>query len=108
MAKKRGIHVTNITDVTDHELSIAETNISEEQAIPHQDDDTPEDEANPILDYINSQHRQEDDMNHALQEYNIIYISFFRFYTPSVHQLGPYPPDLPCCTSKTSSTWFTC
>ena len=32
MAKKRGIHVT---DVTDHELSIAETNISEEQTDPH-------------------------------------------------------------------------
>ena len=34
MAKKRGIHVT---DDTDHELSIAETSISEEQANPHQD-----------------------------------------------------------------------
>ena len=63
MAKKRCIHVT---DVTDHELSIAETNISEEQANPPHDDDAPEDEADPILDYINSQHHQEDDMNHAL------------------------------------------
>ena len=69
MAKKRGIHVT---DVTDHGLSIAETNISEEQADPHQDDDAPEDEADPILDYINSQHHQEDDNNHALQAYNIM------------------------------------
>ena len=69
MAKKRGIHVT---DVTDHGLSIAETNTSEEQADPHQDDDAPEDEADPILDYINSQHHQEDDMNHALQPYNIM------------------------------------
>ena len=59
MAKKRGIHVTDVTDVTDHELSIAETNISEEQTNPHQDDDAPEDEADPILDYINSQHHQE-------------------------------------------------
>ena len=33
MVKKRGIHVT---DVTDHELSIAETNISEEKTNPHQ------------------------------------------------------------------------
>ena len=44
MAKKKGIHVTDVTDVsdvTDHELSIAETNISEEQANPHQDDDAP-------------------------------------------------------------------
>ena len=62
MAKKRGIHVT---DVTDHELSIAETNISEEQANPHEDDDAHEDEADPILDNINSQHHQEDDMNHS-------------------------------------------
>ena len=69
MTKKRGIHVT---DVTDHGLSIAETNISEEQADPHQDDDAPEDEADPILDYINSKHHQEDDMNHALQAYNIM------------------------------------
>ena len=72
MAKKRGIHVTNATDATDHELSIVETNISEEQANPHQDNDAPEDEADPILDYINSQHHQEDDMNHALQAYNIM------------------------------------
>ena len=69
MAKKRGIHVT---DFTDHGLSIAETNISEEQVDPHQDDDAPGDDADPILDYINSQHHQEDDMNHALQAYNIM------------------------------------
>ena len=35
MARKRGIHVTDVTDVTDHELSITETNISEEQTNPH-------------------------------------------------------------------------
>ena len=69
IAKKRGV---NVSHVTDHGLSIAETNISEEQADPHQDDDAPEDEADPILDYINSQHHQEDDMNHALQAYNIM------------------------------------
>ena len=72
MAKKRGIHVTDVTDVSDHDLSIAETNISEEQANPHQDDDAPEDEAHPILDCMRSQHHQEDDMNHALQAYNIM------------------------------------
>ena len=38
MAKKRGIHVT---DVNDHELSIAETTISEEQT------DLPESEIEP-------------------------------------------------------------
>ena len=63
MAKKRGIHVTDVTDATDHELSIAETNITEEQA---------NHEVDPILDNINSQHHQEDDMNHALQAYNIM------------------------------------
>ena len=69
MAKKRGIHVT---DITDQILSIAETNISEEQVETNQDEDEPEGEADPILDYINSQHHQEDDMNHALQAYNIM------------------------------------
>ena len=81
MAKKRGIHVTDVTDVTDHELSIAETNISEEQTNPHQDDDALEDEADPIRDYINSQHHQEEDMNHALQAYNIM-TSTFSVATP--------------------------
>ena len=69
MAKKRGIHVT---DVTDQGLSIAKTNISEEQADSHQDEDAHEGDIDPILDYINSQHHQEDDMNHALQAYNIM------------------------------------
>ena len=105
MAKKRGVHVT---DITDQVLSIAETHISEEQVGANQDEDEPEGEADPILDYINSQHHQEDDMNHALQAYNIMTSPVFRYYTPAVHQLGPYPPVLPCCPSKTSSTWFTC
>ena len=69
MAKKRGIHVT---DITDQVLSIAENNISEEQVGANQDEDEPEGEADPILDYINSQHHQEEDMNHALQAYNIM------------------------------------
>ena len=69
MAKKRGIHVT---DITDQVLSIAETNISEERVETNQDEDEPEGEADPILDYINSQHHQEDDMNHVLQAYNIM------------------------------------
>ena len=69
MAKKRGIHVT---DISDQVLSIAKTNISEEQAETNQDEDEPEGEAGPILDYINSQHHQEDDMNHVLQGYNIM------------------------------------
>ena len=55
MAKERGIHVT---DDTDQGISIAETNISEEQADSHQDDDAHEGDIDPILDYINSQHHQ--------------------------------------------------
>ena len=39
MAKKRGIHVT---DITDQVLSIAETNITEEQVGINQDEDEPE------------------------------------------------------------------
>ena len=69
MAKKRGIH---FTDITDQGLTIAETNISEEQADSHQDEDAPGGETDPILDYINSQHHQDDDMNHGLQAYNIM------------------------------------
>ena len=69
MAKKRGIHVT---DIPDQVLSIAETNMSEEQVETNQNEDEPEDGTDPILDYINSQHHQEDDMNHALQAYNIM------------------------------------
>ena len=69
MAKNRGIHVS---DITDQVLSIAETNISEEQVETNQDEDEREGEADPILDYINSQHHQEDDVNHALQAYNIM------------------------------------
>ena len=69
MAKKRGIHVT---DTTDQGLTIAETNISEEQADTLQDEDSPGGETDPILDYINSQHHQDDDMNHTLQAYNIM------------------------------------
>ena len=92
MSKKRGIHVTDVTDNTDHELSIAETNISEEQTSPHQDDDGPEDEADPILDYINSQHHQEEDMNHALQAYNIMTSPF-----QVLHPVGPSTRSIPTC-----------
>ena len=65
-AKKRGIHVT---DINDHE---SPDNAHEEQTDPHQLDDAPKDEIDPILDYINCHHHQEEDMNHALQAYNVI------------------------------------
>ena len=104
MAKKRGIHVT---DVTDHELSIAETNISEELTDLHQDDDAPESEVDPILEYINSQHHQEEDMNHALQAY-IIMTSPFQMLHPSVPSTRSILICFSFCPSKTSTTWFTC
>ena len=67
-AKKRGIHVT---DIADHKSPPSETT-HEEQPDPHQFDDAPENEIDPILDYINSQHHQEEDMNNALQAYNVM------------------------------------
>ena len=78
IGKKRGIHVT---DITDHELSTAEDTIPEEQPDLHQNDDSPESEIESILDYFNSQHHQEENMNHALQAYNIM-TSLFPDDTP--------------------------
>ena len=63
MSKKKGIHVT---DISDQGLSISETNISGEQADSDYDEGAPDGEPYPILHYINSQHHQQDDMNHAL------------------------------------------
>ena len=68
-AKKRGIHVT---DIADHESPPSEDTTYEEQPDPHQFDDAPENVIDPILDYINSQHHLEEDMNHALQAYNVM------------------------------------
>ena len=68
-AKKRGIHAT---DITDHETPPFEDTTHEEQTDPHQFDDALTNEIDPILDYINSQHHQEEDMNHALQAYNVM------------------------------------
>ena len=68
-AKKGGIQVT---DITDHESPPSEDTTHEEQTDPHQLDDAPTYEIDPILDYINSQHHQEEDMNHALQAYNVM------------------------------------
>ena len=56
-AKKRGIHVT---DNADHELPPSEDPTPEQQHDPHQFDDAPDSEIDPILDYINSQHHQEE------------------------------------------------
>ena len=68
-AKKMGIHVT---DIADQEPLPSEDTTPEEQHDPHQFDDAPEIESDPILDYINSHHHQEEDMNNALQAYNVM------------------------------------
>ena len=67
-AKKSGIHVT---DIVDHESPPSEDTTPEEQHGPHQFDDAPDSEIDPILDYIDSQHHQEEDMNNDLQAYNV-------------------------------------
>ena len=46
--------------------------IHEEQPDPQKFEDTPENEIDPTLDYINSQCHQEEDMNSALQAYNVM------------------------------------
>ena len=68
-AKKRGVHVS---DIADHESPPSEDTTHEEQPDPHQFEDAPETEIDPILDYINSQHHQEEDMNNALQAHNVM------------------------------------
>ena len=68
-AKKRGIHVTDIADL---EPLPSEDTIPEEQHDPHQFHDAIDIESDPILDYINCQHHQEEDMNNALQAYNVM------------------------------------
>ena len=68
-AKKRGIHVT---DIADHESPPSEDTIHEEQPDPQQVEDAPENEIDLILDYINSQHHQEEDMNNVLEAYNVM------------------------------------
>ena len=68
-AKKIGIHVT---DIADHESPSSEGIIHQEQPDPQQFEDAPENEIDPILDYINSQHHQQEDMNNALQGYNVM------------------------------------
>ena len=62
----------HVTDITDHESAPPEDTTHEEQPDPHSFGDTPTNEFDPILDYINSQHHQEEDMNHALQAYIVM------------------------------------
>ena len=61
-----------MTDIADQEPLPSEDATPEEQHDPHQFDDAPVIESDPILDYINIQHHQEQDMNNALQAYNVM------------------------------------
>ena len=61
-----------MTDIADQEPLPSEDTTPDEQHDPHQFDDVPDIESDPILDYINSQHHQEEDMNNALQAYNVM------------------------------------
>ena len=69
LAKKKGIHMT---DIADQKPLPSEDTTPEEQHDPHQFDDAPGNESDLILDYINSQHHQEEDMNNAIQAYNVM------------------------------------
>ena len=69
MPRRRHIHVIEIAD---HELSPSDDTHLEDQPDPQQFEDACEDETDPILDCINSRHHQEEDMNNALQAYNVI------------------------------------
>ena len=61
-----------MTDIADQAPLPSEDTTPEEQHDPHQLDDAPEIESDLILDYINSQHHQEEDMNNALQADNVM------------------------------------
>ena len=61
-----------MTDIADQEPLPSEDTTPEEQHVPHQFDNAPKNESDQIVDYINSQHHQEEDMNNALQAYNVM------------------------------------
>ena len=61
-----------MTDIADQEPLPSEDTTPEEQHDPHQFDDAPDIESDPILDYINSQQHQEEGTNNALQAYNVM------------------------------------
>ena len=97
-----------MTDIADQEPLPSQDTTPEEHHDPHQFDDAPDIESDPILDYINSQHHQEEDMNNALQAYNVMTSPTSDVTPQRFYQLGPYSSLLSYCSSKTSPTWFTC
>ena len=61
-----------MTDIADQEPLPSEDTTPEEQHDPHQSNDVHDSGTDRILDYINSQHHQEENMDNALQTYNIM------------------------------------
>ena len=61
-----------MTDIADQEPLPSEDTTPEEKHDPHQSDDVHDSETEQILDYINSQHHQEEDMHNALQAYTVM------------------------------------
>ena len=61
-----------MTDIAYQEPLPSEDTTPVEQHDPHQSDDVHDSETDPILDYINSQHHQEEGMHNALQAYTVM------------------------------------
>ena len=80
-AKKRGIHVTEIAD---DESPPSEDTIHEEQPDPNSLMMHLKNEIDPILDYIDSQHHQEEDMKNTLQDTLLWYLQ-----QQMIHPSGP-------------------
>ena len=106
-AKKRSVHVTHLID-PESPLPEDITHEAEAQSVPHQFENAPESEHDPILDYMNSQCHQDEDMNNSLQAYNVMTSppqdATLQRSINSTHT----QPLLPCCPGKVSPTWITC
>ena len=61
-----------MTDIAYKKPLQSEDTTPDEQHDPHQFDYVPDKESDPILDYINRYHHHEQDMNNALQAYNVM------------------------------------
>ena len=104
LQRKRGIHMT---DIADQEPLPSEDTTPEEQHDPHQFDDTPGNESDPILDYISCKHHQEEDMKNALQAYNVM-TSPTSDATPSSLSTRSIFISFNMLLKQTSLTWITC
>ena len=94
-----------MTDIAYQEPLPSEDTTPEEQHNPHQSDDVHDSETDPILDYINSQHHQEEDMHNALQAYTVM-TSPTPDTTPQQSINSAHIHLFYHVASKTSPTWF--